>query len=234
VIIDALLRWVEEYGEAPKLADWEPARARRQGQEWRARRWEAGDWPSLRSVQSQFGTMSAAVRAAGLDSEAACHSTRRVDTAETVIAAIHEWHRCYGATPRQSDWQFSHDQHGSDDHFAGGAAAWPSIAAVEELFGSLREAISAAGPLPEPGAGPASPWGPPSEAGLAAERWQQLLALRVRAVAEANIGGDVRLLVEALNDLSAAAFGWADHLAGPSQASWRVAPRAPTRERVTG
>ena len=64
-------------------------------------------------------------------------------------------------------------------------------------------AVIAAGWPPEPATQPDDP---------TAEHWQRVLALRVRAVAEANNDGDRRLLLEALNDLSAAAFGWADHL----------------------
>ena len=55
-IVSAVRRWTEEYGEAPTMADWEPARARRLGQGWRADRFENGQWPSVRVVRLQFGT----------------------------------------------------------------------------------------------------------------------------------------------------------------------------------
>jgi hypothetical protein len=42
---------------------------------------------------------------------------------------------------------------------------------------------------------------------------QRLLALRVRAVADATKIGDDVLLTEALRDLGALAFGWAEALA---------------------
>lgn len=47
------------------MSDWEPARARRNGQDWRITRYERGDWPSARSVRRHFGRFSAAIEAAG-------------------------------------------------------------------------------------------------------------------------------------------------------------------------
>ncbi len=37
------------------------------GQEWRIERYRAGDWPSLKTVRNHFGSLGAAVRAAGLE-----------------------------------------------------------------------------------------------------------------------------------------------------------------------
>jgi hypothetical protein len=42
-ILEAIRRWADDYGGPPTMADWEPSRARRQNQPWRAERWEAGD-----------------------------------------------------------------------------------------------------------------------------------------------------------------------------------------------
>jgi hypothetical protein len=50
-VLEAIRRWNKRYGEPPTLADWEPLRARERGQEWRAKRFEAGDWPSTRMVR---------------------------------------------------------------------------------------------------------------------------------------------------------------------------------------
>jgi hypothetical protein len=53
------------YGEPPRTLDWEPARARRLGHEWRADRFEGGLWPSVRVLRRQFGSFNAAIEAAG-------------------------------------------------------------------------------------------------------------------------------------------------------------------------
>jgi hypothetical protein len=65
-ILDAIRRWNDRYGEPPTMADWDPYRARQVGQEWRIERYDAGDWPSARTVRNHFGRMSDAVAAAGL------------------------------------------------------------------------------------------------------------------------------------------------------------------------
>jgi hypothetical protein len=63
----AIREWVHRYGDVPTYSDWDPVRARRQGEEWRVLRYyDSGDWPSLRSVQRQYGTLSVAVEKAGL------------------------------------------------------------------------------------------------------------------------------------------------------------------------
>lgn len=66
MILEAIRRWTRRYGETPAWADWSPARARRQGQEWRVVRYLAGDWPSSNTVARRFGTFSAAIESAGL------------------------------------------------------------------------------------------------------------------------------------------------------------------------
>jgi hypothetical protein len=65
-ILDAIRRWTELYGEPPTMADWEPYRARRIGQAWRVERYDAGDWPSVKSVRNHFGRLSYAIASAGL------------------------------------------------------------------------------------------------------------------------------------------------------------------------
>lgn len=65
-ILAAIRSWTERHGEPPSMSDWAPARARRCGQHWRAQRYLAGDWPSLSTVLRRFGTLSAAVTAAGV------------------------------------------------------------------------------------------------------------------------------------------------------------------------
>lgn len=65
-VLVALRTWHDRYGAPPTMADWEPSRARRLGQHWRAERYAAGDWPSMRTVRYHFDTLSAAVVEAGL------------------------------------------------------------------------------------------------------------------------------------------------------------------------
>jgi len=65
-ILDAIRRWSERYGEPPTMADWDPYRARRIGQAWRIERYDAGEWPSAKSVRNHFGRLSDAVASAGL------------------------------------------------------------------------------------------------------------------------------------------------------------------------
>ena len=66
-VLRALRAWTSRYGEPPTQSDWDPVRARFMGQEWRIERYRAGDWPSLKTVRNHFGSLGAAVRAAGLE-----------------------------------------------------------------------------------------------------------------------------------------------------------------------
>jgi hypothetical protein len=65
-ILDAIRRWDDRYGEPPTVADWDPRRASRIDQQWRAERFHAGDWPAADTVRAAFRTFNAAVEAAGL------------------------------------------------------------------------------------------------------------------------------------------------------------------------
>jgi hypothetical protein len=56
----------KRYGDLPTMADWDPARARRLGQDWRIARYLQGDWPSSRSVAKHFGSFANAAATAGL------------------------------------------------------------------------------------------------------------------------------------------------------------------------
>lgn len=77
-IIAALLEWTRRYGDVPTMADWDPVRARRLGQDWRIARYHTGDWPSARSVAVHFGSFAKAAVAAGLiPRERSTHSDGR-------------------------------------------------------------------------------------------------------------------------------------------------------------
>jgi hypothetical protein len=65
-IIEAIRRWAGRHGEPPTVADWDPARALRIGQQWRAERFRAGEWPTADIVRAAFRTFNAAVEAAGM------------------------------------------------------------------------------------------------------------------------------------------------------------------------
>jgi len=65
-IVEAIREWLRRYGDVPSLADWDPGRARRLKQDWRAARYYDGDWPNMRSVINHFGSLRAAVTASGL------------------------------------------------------------------------------------------------------------------------------------------------------------------------
>jgi hypothetical protein len=215
-ILDAICRWTEMFDEPPQIADWDPARARREGQSWRARRWEAGDWPSMRLVRLHFTTMSDAVRAAGLTPRRS--PTRRrghLGGPEGVLEAIREWHRRHGEPPGMADWDPARARRSGQTwriaRFYDGD--WPSITTVRRHFGTLNNAILAAGLRPRKrGERAASGRTPPQTASGTAESPRLNLALRIRSVAQAQEGEDMALLEAALNDLAVAAFAWADEL----------------------
>src|SRR6476646_4838049 len=60
-ILEAIRAWSHRYGEPPTVVDWEPSRARRLGQPWRAARFESGTWPTARMVRLQFNQFNSAV-----------------------------------------------------------------------------------------------------------------------------------------------------------------------------
>jgi len=71
-LIERLQAWEAEYGEPPTYADWDPALARRRGQDDRIKRFYAGRrWPSASIVARAFGGWQPALRAAGLHVRAA-------------------------------------------------------------------------------------------------------------------------------------------------------------------
>jgi hypothetical protein len=104
-IIARIRDWACVHGEPPTIRDWDPSRARRTGQAWRAERFETGEWPSVGMVKRQFGTFNAAVQAAGL---APRHRPRRLKRhltgPEQVIAAIIEGTKRYAELLAQADW----------------------------------------------------------------------------------------------------------------------------------
>jgi hypothetical protein len=88
-IVDALIEWTRRYGDIPTMADWDPTRARRLGQEWRIARYYHGDWPSARTVAVHFGSFAKAAAAAGLVARrrSAAHAQRRTEQSSNRLAA---------------------------------------------------------------------------------------------------------------------------------------------------
>jgi hypothetical protein len=217
-IIADIRRWNERYGEPPALADWEPSRARRLGQEWRAERWEAGDWPSTRMVRNHFGTMSAAIRAANLTPPRAPSRARaHLTSSGVILEAIVAWNARYGEPPTTTDWDPPRARRVGQEWRIGRyyEGDWPSHATVRHHFGTLSKAIVEAGLTPRrPGTRSAARQ--PGQAGLdpVAAPQQQILALRVRSVGAAARGGESAQLAEALNDLAIAALSWRDEIRG--------------------
>jgi hypothetical protein len=228
-LLDAIRRWVERYGEPPTSADWEPSRARRAGQTWRAERFETATWPTMRMLRTEFGSLNAAIRAAGFEPRTAPTRIRSQirDPAE-ILRAIREWTALYGAPPAMSDWDPSRARrqghHWRIERYRAGD--WPSARTVCSRFGSFRDATVAAGLEPRP-QGRHAPQAPEystprleaDEPGPAAETLKEVLALRVRAVAEARRSGDEWSLRAALVDVAAGALAWAEALGGDHPAS---------------
>jgi hypothetical protein len=222
-IIAAIIRWNSRYGEPPKSIDWDPSRARRKGQTWRAERFDGDHWPTLAIVRRQFGTMSDALHAAGLRPRPRPVRPRgRILTREDILHAIREWHRLYGEPPAMSDWapararRLGHEWR-AQRYLAGD---WPHLSTVLKRFETFGTAVKAAGLEPRP-RGRHTRTGPGLHVDTRALVSAQLaaaeapcgpavLASRVRAVAQSRSSADPKALRGALIDLAAAALSWAD------------------------
>jgi Homing endonuclease associated repeat len=221
-IITAVRRWHENYGECPKMIDWEPSRARRAGQAWRAERFEEREWPSARMVRRQFGSFNAAIESAGLTPRPAPARQRaNLSGPDAIVGALMEWTRRYGDVPTMADWEPARARRlGQDWRIARyHQGDWPSARSVLHHFGSFARAATAAGLTPRPlgvhhdgrpterhanrlVAARASATGHPP--GLAH------LAEQVRAVSRARQTQDPVLTHAALVDLAGAALAWAE------------------------
>ena len=150
-IIDSLQRWTREFGEPPRMIDLEPARARRLGQAWRAERFEAGQWPSARMVTGSFGSMSAALSAAGIAARPApARTAANLSGSDAILDAIRARVRLYGEVPMLADWDPSRARRlGQDWRIARyHRGDWPSVRTVIARFGSVSAAVAAAGAAP--------------------------------------------------------------------------------------
>ncbi len=225
-IIERIQAWARQHGEPPTIRDWDPSRARRTGQAWRAERFEEGDWPSVGMVKRQFGAFSTAVSAAGFCARQGPRRLKRHLTgSEQVIAAIVAWTKCYGEPPTQADWDPVRARRLGQPWriLRYRTGDWPSLNTVLYHFGSLGEAVGAAGLHPrragdhgdlhtehrarnlrvvaEIGAAMGS------RAGAAA------LAQQLEAVARARRSSDPQQLRMALLETASAAIRWANDIA---------------------
>jgi hypothetical protein len=144
-------QWADQYGAPPTALDWDPSRARRVGHAWRARRFEAGGWPTARIVRGGFGTFNAAVEQAGLvPRPAPVRISANLAGPESILEAIREWVRRYGDVPSLADWDPGRARRLKQDWRAARYydGDWPSMRSVINNFGSLRAAVGAAGLVP--------------------------------------------------------------------------------------
>ena len=241
-ILEAICDWTATYGEPPRWLDWDPAAAQRKGAAWRAERFLAGEWPSMRVVCRAFPTLTDAVHAAGLTPRRPGSRKANIAGPDGVLDAIREWTRRFGDPPSQTDldpararrtnqpWRIERYEEGD----------WPSLNTVRHHFGTLTGAISAAGlevaPLTE------------TVENRVQRRRRNRLALvehslqrarggpssvadAVRVVADARARKDVDDLEGALMQLAAEALRWAERLRPgrpePRRAGW---PRSGARE----
>jgi hypothetical protein len=224
-IVAAIHLWIKQHGQPPTVFDWDPAWARRRGEEWRAERFEAGEWPTLAVVKRQFGNMSKALFHAGVrPRRGPVRARASLLSDEDVLSAIRRWTERYGEPPAITDWSPARARAAGQDWRAERyhAGDWPSMSTVIRRFGTFTAAVKAAGLPPRPrGRHLATRRGlDDAYVDTLRERLQQpsdrigpsVLAARVRAVADARTASDEDALRASLIDLAAAAISWADGL----------------------
>jgi HNH endonuclease len=221
-ILEALRRWERKYGRAPISIDWEPARARRMGQDWRAERFLEEDWPTTGMVRWQFGGFNDALREAGLCPRRSPTRLRpNLSGREAITAAIIEWTRRYGDVPTMADWDPVRarrlEQQWRIARYHDGD--WPSARSVSHHFGSFAAAVTAAGLVPRPRSATQAQRDTArgeNRRAVAMLRARDAggdvssLAAAVRAVAASRDAGDPVALHAALIDVAAAALAYAE------------------------
>jgi hypothetical protein len=133
------------------MVDWDPSRARRLGQAWRAERFEDGSWPTANMVSGRFKLFNAAVEQAGLiPRKAPSRLAANLAGPEGVLTALTEWTRRYGDVPTMADWD-PHRARRLGQHWRVARyyqGDWPSARTVAHHLGSFTKAILSAGLLP--------------------------------------------------------------------------------------
>ena len=130
-VLGAIRDWDDVTGAPPGLADWSPAHAPT-GHGGSARyRSEPGRWPSASVVAARFGSLRAAIEAAGLKAAPArgpgAPSRWGV---EEIAAAMRNHAERTGAFPRRSDWHRAGQDH-------------PAASTVYRVAGSWGRAVEA-------------------------------------------------------------------------------------------
>jgi hypothetical protein len=147
-ILAKIREWATLHGEPPSMSDWEPSRARRLGQPWRAERFEDGNWPSVRMVVAQFGRFNDAVAKAGVAPRRRPSRIKpRLSGPEQILVAIREWAARYGEPPTMADWDPVRARRLKQEwrFVRYRAGDWPSLNTLLYHFGSLGAAVRAAG-----------------------------------------------------------------------------------------
>jgi len=229
---EAIREWVARYGDIPTVADLEPSRARRAGQEWRASRFEAGRWPSAAVVRGRFGTLSAAVKSAGFTPRPKPNRLRtKLRSDAEILRAIQEWTVRYGEPPTMADWEPSRARRAGQlwrvERYRRGD--WPSARSVRNHFGTFSAAVRQAGLVPRPRGQrqeEAVAWRAHNRELVERRRRSMttafgpaVVAQRVQHVVQARAGGDKCALQDALIDLAATALRWADQVAASRAAT---------------
>jgi hypothetical protein len=148
-VLAALCAFEHTNGRPPTQSDLDPARAARAGQQWRVEAFRGGRWPSLRVVRRRFGTLNAALVAAGITPAFASPSRPgvHVGSDDAVLAAVRRWTARYGEPPTNADRDPSRAR-GLGQHWRAvrfGADDWPTLTTVRSRFGTMTAAVAAAG-----------------------------------------------------------------------------------------
>jgi hypothetical protein len=221
-ILEAIRRWYLLHGEPPRMIDWEPSRARRLGQQWRAERFQSDHWPTARMVRRHFSTFNSAIEAAGITPRSSPRRTRpNLTGPEAIVDALIEWTRQYGDIPTMADWDPTRARRlGQDWRIARFYQSdWPSARSVNFHFGSFAAAAGAAGLV-------ARPRSIHHDQRQLARRTNRLVAARstaasttpginalahsLRELAKARAAQDPVSLHAALVEVAGAALAWAE------------------------
>ncbi len=88
-ILDAIQRWVKQYGAPPHATDWNIAAIRARGYAEREERFINGLWPGVNTVRTKFGNWNDAIAEAGCDPTPVSSYGRPGDDRETVAEGMH-------------------------------------------------------------------------------------------------------------------------------------------------
>jgi hypothetical protein len=220
-IVEAITRWVFLYQEAPRMIDWDPSRARRSGQAWRAERFESGRWPSARIVTRRFPSFNAALEAAGVKPRPAPSRNRpNLTGPQAILDAMIEWTARYGDIPTMADWDTARALRLGQEWRIGRyhQGDWPSARSVAAHFGSFANAATAAGLVARRRSGHHDRRADEQARNrrVAATRARGCppgrddLAAALRALASARSRQDPVALHKTLLDVAGAALAWAE------------------------